>query len=141
MSQKSKYKKKYSTMLLEGLRSDGKSVIECCLAFGISAKTYYNWIKEHEEFAHAADIGDMQCAEWWHKNQRSVASGDSAGNAAVINFAMKNVDKIKWLDKSEVHTTHDEQIRTIRIEMLPPRSEGRVIEHERTESLPNTKPS
>lgn len=137
----SKYKKKYSKMLLEGLRSDGKSVVECCRLFKVAPKTYYNWIKDIPEFAEAAAMGDLDCAEWWHKVQRTVASGVSAGNAAVINFAMKNVDGIKWVDKTEIHNTHEEQIRTIKIEMLPQRDIARVIEHERVKSLPNEKPS
>lgn len=128
-------------MLRDGLRQDGKSIVECCLDFGITDATYYAWIKEHPDFAEAAELGQMQCAAWHHRNHRAISSGEKAGNAATANFGMKNVDKVRWVDKTEVAHTHDEQISIIRIEMLPPRNDTRIIEHdEGNKSLPNTIP-
>lgn len=137
----SKYKKKFAKQLLAGLRKDGESIVECCRLWGVSPLTYNAWIIAHKDFAHAAEIGQMDCAAWWHKKHRAVSSGEQAGNASCLNFGMKNVDSVKWADKSETHVTHDEQVRTIRIEMLPARHENRIIEHERSESLLDAKPS
>lgn len=137
----SKYKKKFAKQLLSGLRANGESIVEVCRMWGISPLTYTAWIAAHKDFAHAAEIGQMDCASWWHQKHRAVSSGAQPGNASCLNFGMKNVDNVKWVDKSETHITHDEQIRTIRIEMLPPRNETRIIEHEGSQSLLDQKPS
>lgn len=134
-----KYKTKFAKQLLNGLRKDGKSIVECCVLWGISESTYNNWKKDIPAFAHAAEIGQMDCASWWHQKHRAVSSGEQAGNASCLNFGMKNVEGVKWADKSEVHTTHDEQIRTIRIEMLPSRTQPRIIDVEGSKSLPDEK--
>lgn len=128
----SKYKKKYSKELLKGLRSDGRSIEEVCIKWGITRTTYANWKKTIPEFAHAAEIGEQDKNGWWRKLQRDVATGDKPGNASCINLALKN--ECGYVDKQEIEHTHSEQITTIRIERIAP-PVGRVIEHERTESL------
>ncbi len=141
MAAKSKYKKKFTKQLKEGIRSQGLSIVELCLMWGITSATYYTWLKEHPEFAEAAEIGDMQQAAWWHRKYRAGATGEEPCNAAMMNFAMKNVDKVKWVDKSEVAHTHTEQITTIRIERIAS-PQGRVIEHDsRAENLLDQQPS
>lgn len=140
MAQKSKYKTKFAKQLRDGIRKEGLSVVELCLLWGITSATYYTWLKTIPKFAEAAEIGDMHQAAWWHQRYRAGATGQEPCNAAMMNFAMKNVDKVKWVDKSEVHTTHDEQVTTIRIEYLP-QNNTRVIEHERVENLLDKKPS
>lgn len=132
----SKYKKKYAKQLIEGLRKDGKSIEECCLLWGVSDKTYQNWRKKYPEFEEAHQIGEMDKKAWWRQLQRKVACGESAGNAAIINFALKN--EADYVDRQETHHTHDEQIQTIKIEVLP--KAPRIIEHERTQHLLDSQP-
>ena len=137
-----KYKKKYTKELLNGLRSEGMTDLEVCLRWKICIRTYNSWINEIPAFAEAAEFGDMQAAAWWLENFRKGAvKGQLAMNAAMMQFGMKNTKGVKWVDKTEVHTTHDEQVRTIKIEMLPPRNETRVIEHEGSTSKLDSKPS
>lgn len=132
-----KYKRKYAKALKEGLREDGKSIAEVCSLWGISETCYHNWCKERPDFKEAHEQGDRDKKAWWFKLQRKVASGESAGNAAVINFALKN--EAEYVDKQEVHNTHEEQIHTLVIKTLPSYTQGKVIEHDSTiGNLPHT---
>ena len=121
MATPTKYRKKFVKQLIEGLRQDGKSIEEVCCLWNISVVTYNAWKDKYPEFKEATEIGERDKNAWWHKTHRDVSSGVRAGNAACLNFGMKN--QANWVDKQEVHTTHDERINTIRIEMLPPRTE------------------
>ncbi len=134
----SKYMPRYAKWLRDGLRIDGMSVHEVALHFGITTKTYYHWRETIPLFDEAAAIGDRDSAIWWHKLNRSVASGEVKGNAGIINFAMKNIDGINWTDKKEIHTSSDEEVRVIKIEMLPSQPPMKFIEAEiveRTSSI------
>jgi len=128
----SKYRPKFAKDLRNGLRKDGKSIEEVCSEWGVTTTAYYNWVEAHETFKTAHAIGEQDKTAWWRKLQRSVASGARRGNAGVINLALKN--EANYVDKQEVHNSHEEKITTIKIEMLPPRETkqiGNVIEHTR----------
>jgi hypothetical protein len=127
---KSLYKKKYARELMKGLRKDGKSIEEVCSLWGISADAYSDWRKKYPEFEEAHKQGDRDKRAWWFALQRNVAAGIHPGNAAVINFALKNENG--YVDKTEVHNTHEEQITTLRIEVHKPIQDiGRIIEQEK----------
>ena len=115
-----KYLKKYAQELLDGMRKDGKSVIECCLEWGITDSQYNEWLEEHVDLAHAHHIGEMDCASWWHKNYRKLAEN---GNASALSFGMKNIDKVGWQDKPESKKEQEDPIRVLKITILPPRNE------------------
>lgn len=134
----SKYRPKYAKDLRNGMRKDGKSIEECCSIWGVTDTAYYSWIKTFPTFAEAHKIGEQDKTSWWRLLQREVASGVRPGNAGVINLALKN--EAGYVDKQEVAHTHEEQITTIRIEHIPSKP-ARIIEHERTESLPYEKSS
>lgn len=116
-----KYNKKFAKELLDGLRADGKSEVECCLEWGISLETYNQWVLDVAEFATAATFGKMQAAAWCHKKYREIAAGKSPGNAAMMQFAMKNQEYIRWQDKPEAEEVKDEPVGVIQIEVLPQR--------------------
>ncbi len=138
MVAKSKYRKKYTKQLLNGLRKDGLSIEECCQEWGICVSTYKDWTKTHPEFAEAAKIGERDKTAWWLRMHRDVSTGVRTGNAACINFALKN--EAGWVDKQEIHTSHDEQITTIRIERIES-PKARIIEHEGTKNITDGKSS
>lgn len=138
MRSDSKYRPKFKKQLLSGLRTDGKSIEEVCALWGISVATYHNWRKTVKGFEDAHAQGDLDKTSWWRKLQRQVASGESPGNAAVINLALKN--EVGYVDKQEVEHTHNEQITTIRIERLPS-NEGRILEHDSTKYISDGQPS
>lgn len=137
-----KYARKYADQLGSGLRSDGRSIEEVCQEWDIVVQTYNEWKKEHPEFTEAHMKGVRDSATYWHKLNRAVASGEQKNaNAGLIQFALKNIDGINWADKTEIHNTHEEQITTIRIEVLPTPDIGRVIEGDAVKHLINKKPS
>lgn len=135
----SKYKKAFAKQLLKGLRRDGLSIEEVCQQWDIDPKTYSAWRLAHPEFEEAHRIGDRDMKAWLHKTHRAVSSGQQAGNASCLNFAMKN--QAGWVDKTEVHTTHEEQVHVLRIERLPSYTTTRVIEHEGTNNKLDEQPS
>lgn len=128
----SKYKKKYAKQLKNGLRTDGSSIPEVCIMWGISRTTYYNWVQQYPEFAAADEIGNRDCAAWWFDLTRKIASGKVKGNAGVVCFALKNVEGINWADKAEVKTTTTEKVNTININVLPSKKDTLVIDHDPT---------
>jgi transposase-like protein len=134
-----KYRKKYTKQLINGLRKDGRSIEEVCQEWGITPKTYGVWRDKYPEFADAHLIGECDKNSWWRQLQRKVSSGESPGNASCINMALKN--ECGYVDKQEVQHTHDEQITTIRIERIESKP-ARIIEHDsRAENLLDKQPS
>lgn len=133
---KSLYKPKYAKQLLNGLRKDGKSIEEVCSIWGVSTDAYADWRKKYPKFEEAHRQGDRDKRAWWFQLQRKVASGESPGNASVINFALKNEND--YVDKTEVHNTHEEAITTLRIEVHKPIADiGRIIDG--TSNMSDTK--
>lgn len=113
-----KYLKKYAAELIDGMRLDGKSVVECCLLWGITEKEYNEWLETYPELQKAHEIGEMQCASWWHQNYRELAT---KGNASALTFGMKNIPKVGWQDKPADKEEEKEPVRVININVLPPR--------------------
>ena len=130
----SKYRPKYAKDLRNGMRKDGKSIAEVCNIWGVTKIAYDGWRKTFPTFEHAHQIGEQDKQAWWFQIQRKVASGEQAGNASIINFALKNEND--YVDKSEVHNTHEEQITTLRIEVHKPMANiGNIIEHGTSDML------
>ena len=114
-----KYLKKYAYELIGGMRRDGKSIVECCLIWGITIKEYEEMLESNNELARANEIGDMHCAAWWHFNYRELAQ---KGNASALTFGMKNIPKVSWMDKPDGKVEEIEPVRAINITILPPRA-------------------
>lgn len=114
-----KYLKKYANELKDGMRRDGKSMVECCLIWGITLKEYEEMLDNNEELVRANEIGDMHCASWWHLKYRDLAE---KGNASALTFGMKNIPKVSWQDKPADKAEEIEPVRAINITVLPPRA-------------------
>src|SRR5688572_3967036 len=99
---------------------DGKSIIECCIGWGITDKDYYEMLSEKEELQKAHQFGEMHCAAWWHANYRKLAQN---GNATALTLGMKNIEKVGWQDRPEPKEKEEEPIRAIEITILPPRKD------------------
>ena len=123
-----KYRPLFAKQLQDGLRRDGKSIEECCIAWGVATSCYYDWKKKYPKFEDAAEIGERDASAFWARKYRAVATGDEKGNAGLLVFAAKNV--MGWADKAEVTNNNNEELRTITINMLPKRPEPKVIEHD-----------
>lgn len=114
------YSSEYAEQLAEGMRLDGKTDVECCLQWGILYSQYKKWIKEIPEFAQAAELGDMQCAAYWHNEAKNLAK---KGNASVLIAGMKNLSVANWVDKKDPDFVEAAPVRAIEITILPPREE------------------
>lgn len=122
-----KYKKKFARQLNMGLRNNGKSVDDVCQIWGVSRTTYYNWVNNNPEFALAHEIGERDYASFVHNLIIKVASGQQKGNAGILCLMAKNI--LGWKEKSETQITQNEEVRTININVLPPK-EVKTIEHQ-----------
>lgn len=110
------YSEKYAQDLINGMRIQGKTDIECCLDWGILYTEYKEWVKTIPEFAQAHEIGEMQYATYWHNLAKLLAS---KGNASVLVAGMRNIGLKNWVDKREVQEEQDQPITAIEISVLP----------------------
>ncbi len=131
----SKYRDKFTAELKSGIRyAEGLSVMELCRRWRISSDTFYDWIDTIPQFAAAYKLSKADYASWWHENFKGIATGEIKGNAGCAIFAMTNIEGINWSNKVDVHSTSDEEVKKITIELLPTRQmalehiEGNVIE-------------
>jgi hypothetical protein len=115
-----KKSKQFAEELLNGLRKDGRSVVECCLQWGITDTEYEELLQNDKKLQHAHQIGEMQAASWWHFTYRELAA---KGNASVLQMGMKNVEKVGWQDRPDGKKEAPEPIKAITITVLPPREE------------------
>lgn len=129
----SKYEEKYAKELLNGIRyKKGYSIVELCRKWRIARGTYDKWVQTYADFKHAHELGKMDYASWWHETFRAIAKGDIKGNAGAAIFAMTNAEGIGWSNKVDVNNTHEEEVKTINIKVLP-KKETRVIEHDESQ--------
>jgi hypothetical protein len=129
MGRQTKYKKKYAKELLSGIRRTpditeggreyGWSIERLTWRWGITTKTYYNWVEEFTSFREAHEIGERDFKIYWHQKIED-ACHDKNMNGGVVKFAAANT--IGWTDKKEVnsHVTTEEKITAININILPP---------------------
>ncbi len=121
-----KYNRKFIRQLERGLRKDGKSIVEICQLWGISENTYYEWIREHGEFAYAHEIGKRDEKAYWQKLCRRAAEGEIKANGTILKVAASVM--LGWQEKVTMeHTT--QPIQTIKIELIDSHHKSRVIEH------------
>ena len=116
------YDDKYAKALLAGARLNGITEIEFCLKHHILYSNYRKWAKDIPEFKIAAEWGDMQAAAYWQKLYRDLCEGEKPAPSQV-QYAMKNIPLINWVDKKEEFQEPEDPPREIRITVLPPRKE------------------
>jgi hypothetical protein len=105
--------------LLNGIRKDGKSVVECCLIWNLTDVEYQGLLDTSPELQRAHTVGEMHCASWWHQCYRELAL---KGNASALTFAMKNISKVGWVDKPENKEEKEiEPLREIKITLMEKR--------------------
>ena len=132
MGRDTKYKKKFTKQLLgtdkePGIRYTGLSIVEVCQQWRISKMTYYAWVKEHEDFAEAHEVGKLDVAAYWQRQARAAANGEFKANSGMMIFALKNVDPDNWQDKTVKETILPERLEVV-IKTFP--TEQRSIEGE-----------
>jgi hypothetical protein len=133
MAVETKYRSKYLRQLKKGMfEPDGRpmSKAKICAKWGISPGTFDNWAIKYPGFGKYALKQELEIACWVEDTYYNIMAGKIKGNAGTAQFAMKNMKHIEWKDKTEVTNHYDEQVSTINIQMLPPRNETKVIEHD-----------
>ena len=120
-----KYRPLFAKQLKQGLRKKGWTIDECCEHWNVARGSYYYWVKNNPKFAEAAELGEVHYAAYWSRKYRAVAMGEEKGNAGLLVFGAKNV--MGWAEKTETHITHDEQVKTLNINILPRHDEVKQI--------------
>lgn len=127
---KSKYRPKFAKELRNGLRRNPDvycgteylmSIERICWRWGITAKTYWNWVNEFTSFREAHEHAEIDfivmCQEWVTKEGMK---GKHA-NSILTKYLMSNIGS-GMADKKEITQTIDEnKIHKIQIEILTPR--------------------
>lgn len=139
----SKYSPKYAKYLRNGLRAEGKTIAEVCRDWKITKVTYNKWVESFPVFKHAHEMGELDYESFWAERYRNTATGVEEGNAQMLNLVAKNY--LGMVDKQEIHTTKEERITMLKIEVLPSNrvpviieQEKELIEYDREEDITNT---
>jgi len=137
VKRRGKYRPRFAKQLAGGMRLTGKTIVQCCLAWGVTRQCYYDWIKEYPKFAEAAELGEMHFQSWaWDKYKEGL-SGETPVNAGLMTLLAKN--SLGMVDKVEHDHQHTEKITTIQIEILP-QNNGKIIEHEPLKAITDQQP-
>ena len=70
--------------MAKGLSSEAAAV-----EIGISARSLYNWQREHPEFMQAVQDGRQRALLWWETRALEMAQG-APGNAQLVMLVLKN---------------------------------------------------
>ena len=100
---------KYTKAMAAGLPDmfqNGESVVEVCVALGITKQTFYRWVDEREEFRDAYEKGKEVSEAWWTRLARGGSTGQVRVQPATLIFNLKN--RFGWKDRIE--TQHSGEI-------------------------------
>jgi transposase len=98
-----KYKPKYDPAIcdtLPNMFANGETIVEVCLALGISRRAFYDWKAKYPEFEAAVDQGMAISEAWWSKLGRAGAIGAQPVHPTLWIFNMKN--RFNWTDKTDI---------------------------------------
>jgi transposase len=87
---------------VEELGRQGASVLECALELGVCKQTLFNWQEEHPEFLDALTRARAHRQVWWERVHRKCAQSGE-GNAASIQFGLKNIAPEDYADKVDLN--------------------------------------
>ena len=145
-SRKTKYCLEFAPLLVYHM-GKGFSFSSFSALIGVTNTTLYRWVKEHEDFAEAREIGESRREYRWESIILESAKGKLKGNSASIMFALKNYYPDKYKDKREVEqvgtvmlvdTGIKRQPRTIEAEVVP---SGGMIERTPAEDKKEEEPN
>lgn len=123
-----KYKPSYGKQLRDGMCSGGMSTPEVCREWGIITRTYNTWVEKYPDFKYSDDVAKRDRACYWFQVLRGAATGEMKGSSdRLISQALKNIDEIHWADSAPPTKNKDEEVRTITINVLPPREAPQLL--------------
>lgn len=130
MARKPKYKPSFAKKLRDGLRLTPRRITQVgdnvvrhgwtidwiCIEWGITEKTYYNWVEEYTTFREAHEIGQVHFRAFLEE-EYDLAMYNKDVNGGLMKFKMQNVNN--WSDKKQVEaSTKHEEIRTVNINRI-----------------------
>jgi len=86
------YKEEYCRKLVMHMR-DGMSFESFAPEVGVNRDTLYEWANKHEEFSDAKKTGSDFRLSWCETQMDSMITGKHQGNAALLIFKMRNIEK------------------------------------------------
>lgn len=93
--------------------AQGKSLAAAASQLRIARSTFYEWAKNHPEMAEAVAIGKDLSLAYWEQLAHDTATGESNGNASVLNFQMKNRFRNDYTDSQDLRLSGgDDPIRS-----------------------------
>lgn len=101
MARPTKYDPAFCERVIE-LSKDGASLLECAHEIGVVKQTLLNWAEEHDEFLDALTRAKAARQIWWERVHRSCAL-TGQGNAASIQFGLKNIAPEEWAEKFDLN--------------------------------------
>lgn len=120
------YRPKFAKELREGLRyNNGWTIEQCCRHWGTTRQSYHNWKKDIKEFAVAAEIGEQDYYCYCIEKGWDMVEGRVKGNAAVYGLLMSSLHGMSA--KTETKVTHEEQIKTININVIDKNKDNPVV--------------
>ena len=100
---KGNYHRKFIQKLIGHLKS-GKSVHSFAGSIGVARGTIDKWVETYPEFAEAMDIAKSINLGTLEEIALDQATGETKGNAAILQFLMKNQHADVYVDKQQIET-------------------------------------
>jgi transposase len=91
------YKPEFCDQLIEQM-AEGLSFMAAMARIGVSRQTGYSWVKQHEEFLEAFELGKGKRLLFL---ERRLLSARSHGVVTSTIFALKNADPTEWRDRHD----------------------------------------
>lgn len=102
MGAPSLYKPAYCQQIIQYL-AEGHTIKAFAGHIGVGLRTVYDWIKQHDEFADAHEIGEAKSLGFWEDKLIAAAKGDNKDAApSVLIFGVKNRGSEYWRDVHKI---------------------------------------
>lgn len=89
------------------LGKQGKTFVQIASSFGISKRSFYNWINLHPEFAEATELSRTHAQSHWEEVSRKGAEGENERiNSNLTMFRMRNQFKEDYTETKHIQTTN-----------------------------------
>ena len=82
------YRREMCDRLVDAM-AGGLTAEAAAARIGISARSLFNWQKEHPEFLQAIQEGRQRSQLWWEERALAMASGE-AGNTQIVMLGLRN---------------------------------------------------
>jgi hypothetical protein len=82
------YRREMCDRLVEAM-AEGLTAEAAAARIGISARSLFNWQKQHPEFLQAIQEGRQRSQLWWEERAIAMANGES-GNTQIVMLGLRN---------------------------------------------------